>query len=61
MVDESATKDTLYRFVGHQSKACLRKGLGLIKQLYTKYANLPAYLISLTSQLNSSLITDILP
>ncbi|TNV87999.1 hypothetical protein FGO68_gene14880 [Halteria grandinella] len=56
-----STKDALYRFVGHQSKMCLKKGLSLIKQLYSKYSNLPSFLTSFTSQLNTALIQDLLP
>ena len=45
MKDESGVevKDTLYRFVGHQSKVCLRKGLAIVKQCYDKYGHLPAF------------------
>ena len=36
-------KDTLYRFVGHQSKVCIRKGLGIVKQLFDRYSHNQAY------------------
>lgn len=38
------SKDALYRFVGHQSKVCMRKGLAIVKQLYDKYSHIPAYM-----------------
>ena len=37
-------KDTLYRFVGHQSKVCIRKGLAIVKQLFDRYSLNEAYI-----------------
>lgn len=37
-------KQSLYRFVGHQSKACMRKGLGIIKQIYNRYSNIEVFI-----------------
>ena len=45
-VNPVSQKDSLYRFVGHQSKVCMRKGLAIVKQLYEKYSNIPAYIES---------------
>lgn len=61
MHDETAgleQKDTLYRFVGHQSKVCLRKGLGIVKQLYDKYGHLPDYVESYSEQVFKEIIED---
>jgi hypothetical protein len=38
MKNDDNFKDTLYRFVGHQSKVCIRKGLGIVKQLFDRYS-----------------------
>jgi len=62
MADDTAdAKDTLYRFVGHQSKACLRKGLSIVKQLYSKFSHLPTYIESLSGQIYSEVLKDQLP
>jgi hypothetical protein len=37
-------KDSLYRFVGHQSKTCIRKGLGIVKQIYDRYSSMPSFI-----------------
>lgn len=37
-------KDSLYRFVGHQSKVCIRKGLGIVKQIYDRYSNMKQFI-----------------
>lgn len=37
-------KDALYRFVGHQSKVCMRKGLAIVKQLFDRYSNSHIYI-----------------
>ena len=37
-------KDSLYRFVGHQSKVCIRKGLGIVKQIYDRYSNMKMFI-----------------
>ena len=51
-------KDALYRFVGHQSKVCMRKGLAIVKQLYEKYSNVPAYITDFSRQVYTELISD---
>lgn len=42
--DENEVKDSLYRFVGHQSKVCIRKGLAIVKQIYERYSALPEFI-----------------
>jgi len=37
--EPDVVKDSLYRFVGHQSKVCIRKSLGIVKQLYAKFSD----------------------
>lgn len=34
---EESNKDMLYRFVGAQSKMCMRKSLGVAIQMYSKF------------------------
>jgi len=54
-------KDSLYKFVGTQSKGCMRKGLGIVKQLYDKYSSVPSFLTLFSSQIYSEIIEDQLP
>jgi len=58
MAEETDAKDTLYRFVGHQSKMCLRKGLAIVKQLYSKFSHLPTYIESLSGQIYREVFKD---
>ena len=41
---KEGVKDSLYRFVGHQSKVCIRKGLGIVKQIYDRYSNMKLFI-----------------
>lgn len=49
-------KDALYRFVGHQSKVCIRKGLGIVKQVYERYSNMPAFIEEYSRQVYQEVI-----
>ena len=46
--DQVNVKDSLHRFVGNLSKTTLKKCLTTIKQLYTKYADLPDFITTLS-------------
>ena len=58
MKTEENNKDTLYRFVGHQSKVCIRKGLGIVKQLFDRYSANEVYIKDYSRQVYHEIISD---
>jgi len=51
-------KDSLYRFVGHQSKVCIRKGLAIVKQIYDRYSAMPSFIQDYSRQIYQEVISD---
>lgn len=58
---EDNTKDTLYRYVGRQSKMCMRKGLSIVNQFYSKFSHHKEFIQTFSHDLFTEIIEDQLP
>ena len=48
----------LYKFVGKQSKMCMRKGLKIVRELFAKFSHHPAFIVELSRVFYADLVKD---
>ena len=52
------TGQQIYHYVGKQCKTAVRKGLKIIKQLYSKFSNKKTFIMKLTATFYDELVED---
>jgi hypothetical protein len=58
MREVDTQEDGLYQFVQRQCRMCVRKGLKIVKQLYSKFNYLGDYMTHLSKLLYEELVCD---
>ena len=58
MKEEETNEEGLYQFVSKQCRMCVRKGLKIIKQLYSKFSYISTYADKLSSLFYDELVVD---
>ena len=56
--DNQQEAEGMYHFVQKQCKMCVRKGLKIVKHLYSKFAHMPDYALHLSKLCYSELVQD---
>jgi len=58
LAQKKETGQQIYHYVGKQCKTSVRKGLKIIKQLYSKFSNKKTFIAKLTATFYDQLVED---